>query len=406
MPRYLLAASLFLFALTSGNADDAIDEQGKRHAGQLVFDAGKPVFRSDDAKSAPLSEYSYIRFPSPATPLPKVPLTHTLHLPHQQRIAGILGRVDAKKLVFVTAWGTTVELERNQVVGIEQARNGRILLHDFLDSSLQDWQLDGNPKLDRERAFHGIAGLLLDQPKQRATRVWKSALTDGDVRLFYYDDGKSRFWFDVIAGPTTDSIVTLDIDVDGYHCGKGRATFGVLKRLPGWHQLHLELSAGRLRVYVNDSCLGETKVDAIQGIRVVNQAGRLWVDELTVAQRLPALPLPVPAKEHDLLWLTHGEQLFGQVSSADRKAIAFDSKLGKRSLAWPQVRGIFFAQSKSSFEPTGMEITFRPGPGFPLDQLHARLLRWDADKLIVHHELLGEIAVERDRLNTIRPLAK
>jgi hypothetical protein len=395
-----------MFVLTISHADDAIDTQSKKHPGRLVQEAGKWAFRGNDKKSAPISEFAYIHFSSAATPIPKATLTHTLHLPHQQRVAGLLQRVDAKKVTFITSWGATVELERDRVVGIEQARHGRILLYDDLDTSLQDWQREGDAKLDRERAFHGVASLLLDLPKQRALRMWKPALTDGELRLYFYDDGKSRCSFDLMSESDKAPISTLRIAADGYACEKQREVFGVLKGTVGWHQFNAELRAGRLRVYVDDACLGEIKADAIQGMRVSLHAGKVWIDELTVIQRLPVLPLPMPAKERDTIWLTHGEQLVGEVVSADRRTIALESKLGKRSLPWPQVRGIFFAQRKPTIKPTDAEITFRPGPGFSLDRLRAKLVRWDADKLIVQHALLGEIALERNRLDTIRPLAK
>ena len=88
--------------------------------------------------------------------------------------------------------------------------------------------------------------------------------------------------------------------------------------------------------------------------------------------------------------------------------MTLDAKFGKRTLAWSRLRGIQFAQGLGKeVAPTGdPEITFRPGPGFVVDRLRAKLVRWEGTKLIVAHALFGEIAIERERLETIRPTAK
>jgi len=412
MDKHLFTWFFVAFAFTNVCADDAIEATGKKHRGELALDADNWSFQTADAKIVPLSRIAYIRFELSQPPLPNAPLTHTLQLPQQQRIAGMLRNVDAKTVEFVTSWGKTIHLDRARIVGIEQARNARILLHDDLDQSLQAWQLEGIPQLDRERAFHGAASLLLDQPKQSATRNWKPALTDGDIRLYFYDPataGNARSTFHLLTDGSKQSIATLVIDEHAYACERQRGTFGFLKRATGWHLLTLELRAGRLRTYVDDSCLGEIKPpakDTIKGLRISSNSGKLWIDELIVTQRLPALAQPVPLKDSDTLWLTHGEQLFAQLIKADRHTATLDSKLGKRAMSWSQLRGIYFAQHQAPIDPVDPEITFRPGPGFPLDKLRAKLLRWEEGKLIVQHELFGEIALERSRLDTIRLLAK
>jgi len=387
---------------TNVHADDAIDTQGKSNRGELIQEGGVWAFRGANGKILPTKQIAYVRFPQSAPPLPKTPLTHTLHLANHQQIAGMLRSVDAKSVEFVTSWGKTLHLKREHVVAIEQARSARILVHDDFEHTLNAWQLEGKPGLDRDRSFHGVASMLLDQPKQRATREWKPALTEGDIRLYFCDPANARATVDLLVD-SKKSISAFRIDVDGYTFDGG---FGSLKPTLAWHQLTFELRSGRLRVYVDDSCLGETTATSIQGIRITCDAGKLWIDDLIVTQRLPALPRPSPTPDYDMLWLTQGEQLFGRLLHADRQTATLESKLGKRAIAWSQVRGIFFAQPKASTDANDPEITFRPAPGFPLDTMRAKLLRWEAGKLIVEHEQLGEVALERDRLDKIRLLAK
>jgi len=169
---------------------------------------------------------------------------------------------------------------------------------------------------------------------------------------------------------------------------------------------------GPLRIFVDDSCLGQTTLpadEAIKGIRVSvapGDGGKLWIDDLVVTRRLPSRPRPSSLKNQDLLWLAHGEEIFGHIVAADAQTVTLDAKFGARVLAWPQLRGIFFAQPKPMGVSREPEITFRPDPGFPLDRLRAKLLRWEGGKLIVEHNVLGEVAVERERLDKIRFEAK
>ncbi len=65
----------------------------------------------------------HVRFAARPIPLPKTPLTRTLRLAHEQRVTGMLLKLDAKELVFAASWGRTLSLERSEIVGVEQAND-------------------------------------------------------------------------------------------------------------------------------------------------------------------------------------------------------------------------------------------------------------------------------------------
>ena len=176
--------AMILLAASLSRAEDAIFPSGRQQTGQLQNDQGVWSFAANNGTKTPLSQLWYVRFPSPATPLPKTPLTRTLLLPNQQRVTGMLTRLDEKQVVFLTAWGKEVTLRRDQLVGIEQANDALPILHDDFDSSLKPWRIDGKIELDPERAFHGKASLLLDAMTKSATREWPE-LRDGTIRLFF-----------------------------------------------------------------------------------------------------------------------------------------------------------------------------------------------------------------------------
>jgi hypothetical protein len=203
---------------------------------------------------------------------------------------------------------------------------------------------------------------------------------------------------------------TFIIEQSYYDCANLKEHFGPIQPTPGWHLLAVEINGEHLRIFVDDVCLGQTRTrqnEAIDGIRcAMETAGKLWIDELTVSRRVPKLARPQSAPDQDSLWLEHGEQIFGKIVSVGADQVVLDAKFGKRTVAWSSLRGILFAQSKQAAAPIETEIVFRPGPGFSLDQMRGKLVRWEKDQLIVEHRLLGEIAVERGRLNELRPVPK
>jgi hypothetical protein len=258
--------------------------------------------------------------------------------------------------------------------------------------------------------------LLLDQAGQSATREWRPSVRDGALQLHFHVPAAAqslRWTLEMIPEIAREPRPALVIDHTGYACINMEERFHPWKALSGWHLLAMEIEAGRLRIFVDDHCLGQSSLpvkEAIKGIRIAVSAGnapeqkngKLWIDELLVTRRLPPIPRPQMMKDQDMLWLEHGEQLFGRIVSADAVTVALEAKFGRRSLAWSQLRGIYFACPKAGPMSADPEITFRAAPGFPVDSLRAKLLRWNDGRLIVRHDIFGEVAIERERLDKIR----
>ncbi|MSQ94572.1 MAG: hypothetical protein EXR98_08440 [Gemmataceae bacterium] len=418
--NHLLGVLALVSALGFVHADDAVERSGKIQRGELQVEQGVWYFRDTSAKKIPLQELSHIRFETKPAPLPKAPLTRTLRLSDEQRFTGTLLRVDAKKATFVTSWGQAISLDRTQIVGIEHANDESLLWHDDFENSLQAWRLEGKPALSADRPFYGKSSLLLDAVGQRAERTWKPLLRDGSIRLFFHHSGvasKLRWTIELISEPPRKQTPTFIIDSASHACANMNKSFGTLPAASSWRLFAAEFLKGRLRIFVEDHCLGETALDSketIHGIRISaetnakpgKEAGKLWIDEVSVAHCLPVLRRPQPSKDQDIVWLEQGEQLFGRIVSADAETVTLDAKFGKRSLPWSRLRGILFAQGKEALVTSDPEIAYRPGPGFPVDSLRGKLVRWEGTKLIVAHALFGEITIEGERLHTVRMPAK
>src|SRR4051794_26314765 len=94
--------AMMLVFVADMQADEAIERTGAKHVGSLRPEKAVWTFVTRDGKSIALNQLAYVRFGAPSPPLAKAPLMHTLLLPNEQRISGLLERVDEKKVVFVT----------------------------------------------------------------------------------------------------------------------------------------------------------------------------------------------------------------------------------------------------------------------------------------------------------------
>jgi hypothetical protein len=402
--RLLVLVIAAMIATTRSAADEAVDRTGRKYVGDLQMEDNDWRFVAA-GKAVPLGELEYVRFDPRPTPIPSAPLRHVLLLDRRQRVTGTLASVDKNKVVFATSWGKTLTIERAQILGIENANDSSPIVHD--DFETDAWRGDG--ELSMEHAFFGKSSLLFAGARQRAERVWKESLRDGDIRLFFFDNASKRRWSLDVGEDSSPGFV---VDAGRYDCVNVKQQFGALKASPGWHQLAIEVRRERLRIFVDDVCLGETSTkEPVNRVRSSFQSpegegGKLWIDEFSVMRRNSPLAPPAPIKDQDSVWLEHGEQIFGNIVAADADKMVVDSKSGKRTFTWSSARGILFAESKKADENLGPQISFRAGPGFALDRLQAKLIRWDKDNLLIRHALLGDIAIARSRLDKVRPLAK
>lgn len=419
--RSILFALVLLVDPFSGRCDEAIDVTGRRYSGCLRLVQDKWEFTAKNAnQQIPVEQLAYVRF-DPKGQLPvAVRPSKTFLLPGGQRITGSLVRVDGKAVELKSSWGETHTLKRGQLSAIVHANDWLPLLHEEWDELLKGWQTDGKPNLDARVTFCGKCSLRLDTAGQRLIREWPAVNSDSQIALVFQRSpaiSTMRWTIDALLETKhAERIPTLLIDHAGIRIAGIRENTGSLKLTPGWHALILERQDGVMRFFVDDLFLGKVAVprDAgLKGIRLSATRGELapspgdreqalWVDAVQVAQRLPAAAMPANNTAADFLWLIHGEQIFGRIVAADARSVVLEGKPGKLTIAWARLRGIGFAESAHQPALADAEIYVRSSLGYLSDILHAKLLRWDDEKLIARHASLGELALARNRLEKIR----
>ena len=137
--------------------------------------------------------------------------------------------------------------------------------------------------------------------------------------------------------------------------------------------------------------------------------GGMWFDAFHLAEKAPFLKRTPGPPELDEIWLASGDQVFGELLQADDRTIVLQAGFGKRIFQWSNVRGLFFRSDAKPRPKSRTVVRFRSGPGVSADQLIGVITDLDERRLLLRHDLLGDVEIERTRLERIRfaePVAK
>jgi hypothetical protein len=349
MPLFFHACAAVLVASVL-NADEAIDRDGRRHQGELIQQQEKWSFRSGQQLHA-FRDLTRVRFSTAATPLSSALLCTRLLLPGDQHITGTLLELDASNVRFMTSWGKQVVVPRGQVLGVEQP--------DAL--LLQSQRRPGTNERTvalTARLAHGRLGIRFHNARTRPSRitpVWSSErLTE------------AAEW----------------------------------PLAAGMHWLQLDVASAAWRLYIDDRLHDEGKRHPGEDLVGVAFSDEQRIDDVLVWRRAEPLPGPAPVDEQDLLWLAAGEQLFGHVAAADANGVTLEARFGKRAYPWSRVRGAYWRAQRTEAKGD-VTVLYRPGPGCSTDRLRVVLKEWRRDRLVVQHELFGEIELDRRGLDSL-----
>jgi hypothetical protein len=178
---------------------------------------------------------------------------------------------------------------------------------------------------------------------------------------------------------------------------------------PIWHLIQLDAANGEANLFVDDYFLGRGAVpkDAqLASIRLSQTgSGSLWLGEFLLTARTPPPARTPGPRDLDEIWLATGDQVFGSIISADEREIIFKARFGKRTFPWKSVRGMFFG--KQALSPShGVMVYIRSGPGVSADVLSGPIVDLNERRMLLRHDLLGEIAIERAQVEMVRFPAK
>ena len=186
-----------------------------------------------------------------------------------------------------------------------------------------------------------------------------------------------------------------------------------VERTPGWHRIGVQFSRRSLRVLVDDQAvwynLERGPAGPLTQVRLAlpGKRGRAWALDLTafaVSRSVDEETHPPGDPTQDEVWLVSGDQLFGQVTTADARSLTIQGRYGQRTLPWTAVRGLYLRQPAKAPGQVGGGARVRLHTGLTPepDLLQGEVLGQDADRLKLRHPLLGELSIERRWVKQVR----
>jgi hypothetical protein len=416
-----------LFSLTVIRADEAVLLNGQRVEGRLPADEqGRLVFQPVGSEALLLPDrIDHIRFPATRVLPLRAGAPFRILLHGGQHITGELLGLTSDKLELRTAWRERITIPRADLAAVSHLPGFVTLFVDDFENDLKSWRLTGTPALTARQHTSGRQGLCFNSPGQQAEYTLAQSLTTGRVGINFHDAARPAGLAWQIETEFAGSVawpavrVVSDPRAGNYTAEvSGAPTTKV--RLPqsgGWQRLEIEFSPDTLVVYVDDdvllSCGRPGAGGALRKVRLscravhsgIGESGEVFFDDFAVAQTVPDLPHPKGDPDQDEVWFVSGDQLFGTIADATVQGVHLQGAFGSRTLRWSDVRGIYFKQSSAAkkLESKNVRIWLHPGIGFEPDVLEGTIRRLDKDHLVLHHDVLGELQIDRKRLHRIRP---
>lgn len=430
----LVAISAALLVSRGQSADEAVLPDGGRLTGTMRFPADGRLHFLSGPRDLRLDELHQIRLPIADLPPLRAGSLHCVRLRDGQQLTGELLRLDSDELRLATIWtAKALSVPRARIAAVTHLPGFVTVLHDDFEAEPKTWRLTGNVTLSDKEKTSGKQSLLLDAPGQVAALALpgqereRPELSAGSIGINFLDPGPTPAarWlleaeFAAAKGP---HIVQVAVAGPGeryvVRVGNNDTVKPERLRKPGWHRLTMAFAPDKLHLLVDDRVLWKTDESGSGGpLRTLRlkcvaekaekgEASRVWFDDCSVAQAMTALRRFDGDPTTDEVWLVSGDQLFGTITRADRSAIDLDGRLGKRSIAWAEVRGIYLRKESASPKSTDGEHVRAwvwPGAGSHLDRLDGAVRALDERCLTLVNPALGEVALERGRLRQIQPL--
>jgi hypothetical protein len=418
-----LAAALFSFAAV--HADEAVLRNGWRVQGELNADGQGRLLFQPLGPNPPLlpEQIDHIRFPSSRVLPLRAGAVYRVLLHDGQHLTGEVLGLGADKLELHTAWRERISIPRTDLAAVTHAPGFVTVFADDFENDLKSWRLTGTPALPTKQHRSGRHSLGLNTPGQEAQYTLTKPLTNGRAGINFHNPPQTAGLAWQIEAEFADSIgwptvrVTFDPRTGDYTAEVSGMAKGHLPQQDGWQRLELEFSLDMLVISIDDAVLLSYRRPGAGGtlhkVRLTctgvpsgtRGTSEVFFDHFAVAQTVPELPHPKGDPEQDEVWLLSGDQLFGTVAEATASRVRLRGSFGSRTVRWSELRGIYFRPSSLLVrkpDHMGVRVWLRPGSGFEPDVLDGTVRRLDKDYLVLGHDVLGELQIDRKRLHRMR----
>lgn len=433
VPRHRLLHSVkvaflvaFLLALGASRADEAVLPDGRRLEGELHSDGQGRLLFQPPGQRPPLAlgQLDQVRFPADRLPPARVAAPYRVLLRGRQHLTGELLGIGSDQVQFRTPWSGLLSIPRAAVTAVHHAPGFVTIFVDDFENDLKAWRFTGASAITTNQHASGQHSLCFHGPGEAEHKISQD-LTAGRVGINFHAPApaKSLSWqFEAeFAGSAEWRTVRLRLDpragnyvteVSGAAVASSRPS-----RRDTWQRLNLEFGPDTLLLSIDEEVLWFCRKPGSGGsLRTVRLSctprpsqtkgvGEVCFDDFSVARAVPDLPHPKGDSDQDEVWLLSGDQWFGEIAEATGGRIQLRARFGSRSLNWGDVRGIYFRQSTLAArkpDSKAVRVWLRSGIGFEPDILDGIVRRFDRQHLVLSHEVLGELEIDRQRLHRIR----
>jgi hypothetical protein len=224
-----------------------------------------------------------------------------------------------------------------------------------------------------------------------------------------------------MAGQRTPLTVSLGIRGDGrqYHAeasvsGKESAR---LACKAGRHRAWIEFGPRKALVVLDDTVVWEEKFrrqdTTLKAIRFAcaefegEGPTPFAIEAVNVTRLLDEPQHPADYSEQDEVWLRSGDQLFGRVLKADHGGIELETRGRRPKLSWSEVIGFYPRQDKlppRNLAGEWIRVWILTGTDGAWNEIEGVVTKLNERHLILRHLDLGELSIDRSRLNHLRRL--
>ena len=417
----------------TGGPEVAVTTDGERRTGRLVLrDEGGLGFEPEAGGPAIAADRIAAVVREPAEPGPSAPPPFAVALGHDERIAGRLIGIDGEVRLAVGPGEQEVAVDRGGALSLEQREGEALVLSEtFVEVEPEGWRLDGGASGgptpgDGEPALHlpvdgGTAALTLPEP-----------IDAGRVGLDYDGseaDVEGRRWSVELTfeGPVGRSVARAVLGWEGPMPAvetEGDLTLVVqpIEPGPGRHRLTARFDADRTLLAIDEVELarGPGPPGPLVALRIVAEAAEHAgpfdgpgprVDDLEVVRFFEPTRGVELDPSQDGLVLVAGDQLWGDLESADPAGVVLRVLDRPVRLPWSTVAAIAFRRSPGPASPVSgplVRVEWGGGPGLDAapDRVEGALVGLTADALRIATPHAGTLTIPRDRLRRLEPTGR
>jgi len=350
------------------------------------------------------------------------------------RLSGSLRSISQTGVRLGVSWQRPEVVLPRAAVQVVLQRPGvaRVLVDNFETLESSGWSKSGKISLVDEPHASERKSLRIPSDGASVARKLDEPLSAGRFELAFHDDGAVapglRWSIDLTflsrTGPAVVRIVPGWADeVLAVESPNGPALpVQRLARTPGWHRLDLRFSPDSTEISVDGKDLAHGK--GPEGPLVSMKIGSLQAAaEAPVTDRSKTVACHVddlqltrfaepPAKfeldtAQDDARLVLGDQIFGEILSADSERVSMTVLGGPVSLAWSQVSALYFRRAATAGIPIeGLlsRVEWRSGPGEEpesLDFVEGAVTAVSDSEITVATPYSGVLAIPRELLRTL-----